>query len=604
MSSPHRFHAPTSPTAKPKMVTLIRIWSFLWPKSLPSYKVRLIIAIIAMIISKAFLVMVPATFKGLIDALSKPQAMSSIVIVCLVGYGGLRVLSSFFAEIRDTQAARISQRALRELGLCVFDHLHKLSLRFHLSRQTGGLARIIERGTKSIETLMLFATFNILPTMVEMILVTIALFWFYDYRYAIITLLTLLAYISYTIKLTEWRIVYVRKTNAMETQAQAKAIDSLLNFETVKYFGNEGHEHERFDSSLKIYEQAAIASRFSLAYLNFGQALILSVGLSVMMLIGTLDVLNNNMTIGDLVAINAFLIQLTIPLFNLGFAYREIKLALVNIEDMFLLLNEPYEITEKENPTLVNEIKKGIEFKNVRFGYSHEREILKDVSFQIECGKTVAVVGESGAGKSTLSRLLFRFYDVNEGAITFDGVDIRSMSLAQLRSIIGIVPQDTVLFNDTIFYNIHYGNPHASYEDVVTAAKKAEIYDFIQSLPDGFETQVGERGLKLSGGEKQRVAIARTLLKKPQLFIFDEATSALDTKTEHAFQENLERISKNVSTLIIAHRLSTIVHADLIVVMDKGRIIETGTHESLLEQQGVYFSMWERQLSGYENEAA
>lgn len=579
---------------KTKLITFKRLWPFLWPRDMKSAKIRLVLSIFSLVVSRSTLVIVPMIFKTIIDALVDHKSFDT-VLMWVILYGLTRVVSSLFSEVRDVSFASVTQRALRQVGLDVFDHLHRLSLRFHISRHTGGVSRIIERGTKAIETLLMFLTFNIIPVALEIILVSIALTWFYDCRYTLIIVVTMSSYIIYTLKLTEWRISYVRQMNAADTNAQSKAIDSLLNYETVKYFGNENHEHNRFDVGLKNYEKAAIESKWSLSYLNFGQAIILSTGLALIMGFAALDVKNGAMTTGDLVAINTFLFQLTIPLFNLGFAYREIKLSLINIEEMFLLLHEPHEIQDAPDAVTITDINKDVTFEHVDFYYDSERTILKDMNFTIPAGNTVAVVGSSGAGKSTLSRLLFRFYDVIGGAVKIDGTDIRKMTQKSLRAMIGIVPQDTVLFNDTIRYNIAYGNPDASEDEIIEAAKKAEIYDFIQSLPEAFETRVGERGLKLSGGEKQRVAIARTLLKKPIFFIFDEATSALDTKTEKLIQENLERISKNKTTLIIAHRLSTVIHADTILVLDKGIIIEKGSHDALLAQNGVYAQMWQRQ---------
>ncbi len=586
---------------KPKLITFNRLWPFLWPRDLKSAKTRLILAIFTLVLSKGTLILVPVIFKAIIDTLTG-HASPCDVLMWISLYGAMRILSSFFSEMRDITFAAVTQRALRQVAIEVFDHLHKLSLRFHLSRYTGGVSRIIERGTKSIETLLTFLTFSIVPTAIEILLVSIVLSLMYDMRYTYVIAGTMAGYIFYTLKLTEWRIRYVREMNDADTGVQSKSIDSLLNFETVKYFGNEAHERNRLDEGLKVYEKAAIESKWSLSYLNMGQAVILSVGLILILGFAALDVQKGSMTTGDLVAINTFLFQLTIPLFNLGFAYREIKLSLVNIEEMFSLLQEPYEIRDAEDAITVTDIKTGITFEHVDFSYDPERSILKDMNITIPAGHTVAVVGSSGAGKSTLARLLFRFYDVIGGAIKFDGVDIRKISQKSLRSLIGIVPQDTVLFNDTIHYNIAYGNPGASEDEIIEAAKKSEIYKFIQSLPEKFETRVGERGLKLSGGEKQRVAIARTLLKKPLFFIFDEATSALDTKTEKLIQDNLVRISKNKTTLIIAHRLSTIIHADMILVMDKGIVAESGTHDELLAKNGLYTQMWQRQQQAVEVE--
>jgi ABC-type transport system involved in Fe-S cluster assembly fused permease/ATPase subunit len=585
-----------------QLITFKRLLPFLWPRDLKGAKARLLIAVFAMILSKSTLILVPLIFKSIIDVLTEHKSFNTVFL--WVGlYGLVRILSSFFSEVRDTTFASVTQRALRQVGLDVFDHLHQLSLRFHIARHTGGVSRIIERGTKAIETLMTFLTFNIVPTALEMLMVSVALSLMYDARYTFIIATTMTLYIVYTLKLTEWRIRYVREMNSADTAAQSKAIDSLLNYETVKYFGNELHERHRFDVGLIAYEKSAVQNKWSLSYLNFGQAVVLSLGLIFIVGMAALDVQKGTMTTGDLVAINTFLFQLTIPLFNLGFAYREIKLSLVNIEEMFQLLNEPREICDAPDAIDISDIKTGVIFEHVDFHYDVDRSILKDMNFTIPVGHTVAVVGASGAGKSTLARLLFRFYDVIGGAVKIDGVDIRKISQKSLRSMMGIVPQDTVLFNDTIHYNIAYGNPDATEAEIIDAAKKAEIYDFIESLPKKFETRVGERGLKLSGGEKQRVAIARTLLKKPIFFIFDEATSALDTKTEKLIQDNLERISKNKTTLIIAHRLSTVIHADTILVLDKGVIAEMGSHDDLLAKGCLYAQMWQRQQQEVKKEA-
>jgi len=561
---------------------------------MPDAKLRLVLALSALVLSKVAVLYVPIIFKYAIDFLNNPTN-AAVPVGLMVLYGFMRLISSTFSEIRDATFAKVAQRSLRQVGLKIFDHLHHLSLRFHLERQTGGLTRAIERGTKSIETLLTFLSFSILPIIAEILLVSTFLWIMYDFYFAIITLLTMAIYIIFTLKLSEWRISYVRKMNENDSQSQTKAIDSLLNYETVKYFNNEYHEKERFDQSLRLYEKAAVQSKISLSYLNIGQVFIISVGLIAVMILASQQVIQKTMTVGDLVAVNTFLIQLYIPLFNLGFAYREIKLALVNLESMFSVMEEPEEIKDVPDAKPINVSGGEICFENVSFSYQENRSILKDISFTIPAGKTLAVVGSSGAGKSTISRILFRFYDVIKGKILIDGQDIKIVTQQSLRRSIGIVPQDTVLFNDTIGYNILYGRMDATKAEMVEAAKQAKIHDFIESLPEGYDTTVGERGLKLSGGEKQRVAIARTLLKRPKIFLFDEATSALDTRTEKEIQENLREISKNKTTLIIAHRLSTIIDADEIIVLEKGKIVEKGNHQTLLKENGIYAAMWKRQ---------
>ena len=580
--------------SSPKFSTFKKLWPYLWPENMPDAKLRLVLALSALVLSKVAVLYVPIIFKYAIDFLNNPTN-AAVPVGLMVLYGFMRLISSTFSEIRDATFAKVAQRSLRQVGLKIFDHLHHLSLRFHLERQTGGLTRAIERGTKSIETLLTFLSFSILPIIAEILLVSTFLWIMYDFYFAIITLLTMAIYIIFTLKLSEWRISYVRKMNENDSQSQTKAIDSLLNYETVKYFNNEYHEKERFDQSLRLYEKAAVQSKISLSYLNIGQVFIISVGLIAVMILASQQVIQKTMTVGDLVAVNTFLIQLYIPLFNLGFAYREIKLALVNLESMFSVMEEPEEIKDVPDAKPINVSGGEICFENVSFSYQENRSILKDISFTIPAGKTLAVVGSSGAGKSTISRILFRFYDVIKGKILIDGQDIKIVTQQSLRRSIGIVPQDTVLFNDTIGYNILYGRMDATKAEIVEAAKQAKIHDFIESLPEGYDTTVGERGLKLSGGEKQRVAIARTLLKRPKIFLFDEATSALDTRTEKEIQENLREISKNKTTLIIAHRLSTIIDADEIIVLEKGKIVEKGNHQTLLKENGIYAAMWKRQ---------
>ncbi|MDF3033090.1 MAG: putative multidrug export ATP-binding/permease protein [Alphaproteobacteria bacterium] len=587
---------PDTTLLKPDIHTLGKLMPYLWPHNLPKIRARVICSFVALVIAKGATLLVPLLFKDAIDSLSPlHQGMVMLPVVLILSYGVARFVSALFAEIRDGIFAAVAQRAIRQVGLSIFDHLHKLGLRFHLERQTGGLSRAIERGTKGIESLLYFLTFSIIPTLVEILLVAVALWILYDYRFSLITSATMVAYIAFTLFVTEWRIGFVRTMNATDSEAHTKAIDSLLNFETVKYFGNESHEASRFDSALKRYEAAAIKSKLSLSFLNMGQALIISTGLVAVMLMAGDAVTATKMTIGDFAAINTYLLQLYIPLFNLGFAYREVKLSLVSMEAMFDLLTIPEEIQDKPDAPPLKVSGGEIVFDHVSFSYGPDRPILKDISFHLPAGKTIAIVGASGAGKSTIGRLLFRFYDATHGRITIDGQDIRTVTQESLRQAIGVVPQDTVLFNDTIEYNIAYGKPDATLAQIEDAARQAHIHTFIMDLPQKYQSRVGERGLKLSGGEKQRVAIARTLLKKPHIFLFDEATSALDTHTEKQIHANLQEVSANHSTVIIAHRLSTVIEADEILVLDQGQIVERGKHSDLLAKNGLYAAMWQRQ---------
>jgi len=556
------------------------------------FKGRVVAVILLLVLAKLANVVVPLALKEIVDAMGKPQAMLAIPVLLIVGYGLLRLFSTLFGELRDALFAKVTQRAIRRVALQVFEHLHSLSLRFHLERQTGGVSRDIERGTRGISFLLTFLLFNILPTLLEIGLVAAILFVKYDPWFAIITFVTLLLYIAFTLVVTEWRMVFRRTMNDMDSKANTRAIDSLINYETVKYFGNEKYEVARYDEQMQRWEVSAVRNQTSLATLNAGQSIIIAIGVTLLMLLAADGVVQGTMTIGDLVLVNVFMLQLYMPLHFLGFVYREIKNALADMEKMFRLLDEHREIADAPNAPPLKADGAAVRFEHVGFHYDPAREILHDVSFDIPAGHTVAVVGASGAGKSTLSRLLFRFYDVNEGAILIDGQNIRSVTQASLRVAIGIVPQDTVLFNDTIYYNIAYGRPAATREEVIAAAQSAHIHHFIESLPQGYDSMVGERGLKLSGGEKQRVAIARAILKNPAILIFDEATSALDSKSEKAIQDELRNIAQNRTTLVIAHRLSTIVDAQQILVMDKGRIIERGTHRELLEKQGAYAQMW------------
>ena len=513
----------------------------------------------------------------------------------LVAYGLTRVMAQAFGEVRDAVFAKVAQRSIRLAGLSAFQHLHRLSLRFHMDRKTGGVSRAIERGTKGNEFGRAFMVFNILPTLLEILLVCGVLWALYGVWFALVTFVTIGGYIAWTLSVTEWRTKFRRTMNENDSEASTKAIDSLLNFETVKYFGNEDHEARRFDVALKGYEQAAVKSRTSLTLLNIGQGAIIAAGLTVVMVMAGRGVAAGVMTIGDFVLVNAYLIQLYMPLNFLGFVYREIKRSLTDMEAMFALLGEAPEIGDAPDAAPVRIDGGRVEFEDVSFGYDSRRPVLKGVSFTVPAGKTLAIVGPSGAGKSTISRILFRFYDVDSGRVLIDGQDIRQVTQQSLRAAIGMVPQDTVLFNDTIYYNIAYGNPAASPAEVEEAARLARVHDFVMGLPDGYQTSVGERGLKLSGGEKQRVAIARTILKEPSILLFDEATSALDSRTEREIQDSMNAVSADRTTLIIAHRLSTVVDADEIVVLDQGRIVERGSHAQLLAARGGYADMWARQ---------
>lgn len=567
------------------------------------YRFRVLIALSCLIAAKVTNLGIPIVLKDLIDSLNinanSPQALLVVPLGIIVAYGFLRIFASVFTELREALFAKVTQNAVRKVALQVFEHLHSLALSFHLARQTGGVSRDIERGTRGIQSLISYSLYSILPTLIEFCLVLGYLAYSYDIWFAAITLVALVLYIVFTVVVTEWRTHFRRTMNDMDSKANQKAIDSLLNFETVKYFGNEAFEASRYDENLLRYQSAAVKSQKTLAVLNLGQQIIIAVGLMLILWRATVGVVNGTMTLGDLVLVNTLMIQLYIPLNFLGVIYREIKQSLTDMDRMFSLLNTDKEIADSPDAKTLqienHDRGPDVRFEHVSFHYDAKREILRDVSFNIPAGTITAVVGQSGAGKSTLARLLFRFYDVQSGKILIDGQNIQDVTQASLRKAIGIVPQDTVLFNDTIGYNIAYGNPSATIEEVQEAARAAQIDGFIKRLPEGYDTQVGERGLKLSGGEKQRVAIARTLLKKPAMLIFDEATSALDSKTERAFQEELLSLAKNRTTLIIAHRLSTIIHADQILVMDHGQIVEHGTHEELLSVNGKYAEMWQMQ---------
>ena len=570
---------------------------YLW-----AFKFRVSIALACLISAKIANLGVPILLKSLIDSLSLSSPIHALLVVptaLIIAYGLLRLSASLFTELRELLFSRVTESAVRTVALQVFEHLHALSLRFHLSRQTGGMTRDIERGTKGIQSLISYSLYSILPTIVELTLVLGYFIWAYNYLFAVVTFGALVLYVIFTIFVTEWRTQYRRKMNELDSKANQRAIDSLINFETVKYFGNEQYEASRYDENLRRYREAAIKSQRSLAFLNAGQQTIIALGLIIILWLATNEVVHGSMTIGDLVLVNVLMIQLYIPLNFLGVIYREIKQALTDMDRMFHLLETDKEIADVPSATTIQitdaQLGPKVEFKHVYFHYESNREILKDLSFEVLPGQTTAVVGHSGAGKSTLARLLFRFYDVQQGGIYLDGQDIKTVTQVGLRHVIGIVPQDTVLFNDTVAYNIGYGRPGATQEEIGLAAKSAQIHEFISSLPLGYETMVGERGLKLSGGEKQRVAIARTLLKNPALLIFDEATSALDSETERAIQKELLALAKNRSTLIIAHRLSTVIHAHQILVMDDGQIVERGTHEQLLRANGRYAQMWQVQ---------
>ena len=562
---------------------------------LMEFKWRVVVAMSLLIFSKLANVSVPLVLKEIIDAMDATKAVLVVPVFLIVGYGVLRLFSTLFGELRDAVFANVTQRAIRRVALKVFEHLHSLSLRFHLDRQTGGVSRDIERGTRGIGFLLNFTLFNILPTLLEIGLVAAILLKKYSPWFAIITFITLLIYIAFTLFITEWRMVVRRTMNDLDSKANTRAIDSLLNYETVKYFGNERYEADRYDDHMGHWETAAVRNQTSLALLNSVQSVVIAIGITTLMLLAASQVAKGRMTVGDLVLVNVYMIQLYMPLHFLGFVYREIRHALADMEKMFSLLDEHREIEDSLNATALEVGSAAVRFDNVSFGYAPDRQILFDVSFAIPAGNTVAVVGASGAGKSTLSRLLFRFYDVQQGRILISGQDIREVTQSSLRAAIGIVPQDTVLFNDTIYYNIAYGRPEATREEIIVAAQAAHIHDFIESLPQGYDTMVGERGLKLSGGEKQRVAIARAILKNPAILIFDEATSALDSKSEKAIQAELRAIAQNRTTLVIAHRLSTVVDADQILVMDQGKIVERGTHRELLAQNRLYAQMWNLQ---------
>jgi ATP-binding cassette subfamily B protein len=573
-----------------------------------AYKARIIFTLLCLVVAKAANLGVPIMLKKIVDAMSintTPQLLLVVPASLIVAYGALRLSASLFAELRELIFSKVTEQAVRQIGLQVFNHLHALSLRFHLTRQTGGMTRDIERGTRGIQSLISFSLYSIIPTLIELAMVLGYFLFAYDVWFVIVTCIALFCYVVFTVVVTEWRTHFRREMNTLDSKANQNAVDSLINFETVKYFGNEHYESARYDVNLKKYAQAAIKSQKSLAFLNFGQQTIIVTGLVCILGLASQGVASGKMTIGDLVLVNVLMIQLYIPLNFLGVLYREMKQSLTDIDRMFNLLETDQEVADAPNAQILKinypELGPHVSFQDVCFYYESNREILNHVSFDILPGQTTAVVGHSGAGKSTLSRLLFRFYDVQSGAIYLDGQNIKTVKQASLRQAVGIVPQDTVLFNDTIGYNIAYGKPGVSQSDIEAAAQSAQIHQFIMRLPNGYDTDVGERGLKLSGGEKQRVAIARTLLKNPALLVFDEATSALDSETERTIQKELNELAKNHTTLIIAHRLSTIIHADQILVMSAGEIVERGTHASLLALGQRYAEMWLAQQSQHQS---
>ena len=576
--------------------TLRTLLPYLWPAGEPGLRIRVLVAMVLLALAKITNVGVPIFYKLAVDALSTGAAqILAVPVALLIGYGLARVMAQTFGELRDAVFAKVAQRAIRQAGLKAFKHLHRLSLRFHMDRKTGGVSRAIERGTKGIEFLLTFMLFNIIPTLLEIGLVCAVLWNLYGVWFALVIFVTMAAYITWTLTITEWRIKFRRIMNETDSEANTKAIDSLLNFETVKYFGNEEHEANRFDASLRGYERAAVKSKTTLSYLNIGQGAIIAIGVTLSMLMAGAGVVGGTMTIGDFVLVNAYLIQLFLPLNFLGFVYREIKRSLTDMETMFELMEENAEVKDSPGAKPLTLGGGEVVFENVSFAYDSRRPVLKDVSFAVRPGQSVAIVGQSGAGKSTISRLLFRFYDVTGGRVLIDGQDIRDVTQKRVRAAIGMVPQDTVLFNDTIYYNIAYGQPGATPSEIEDAARLARIHDFIMSLPDGYSSTVGERGLKLSGGEKQRVAIARTILKNPRIMLFDEATSAMDSHTEQEILASLKEVSAERTTLTIAHRLSTVIEADEILVLDAGRIVERGHHAALLDQGGIYAGMWARQ---------
>lgn len=584
--------------------TVKSLLPYLWPKGELGLRVRVVLAAAALILAKVATVIVPIIYAHAVNALSPKTGPLMVPAALIVAYGLVRMGAAGFNELRDALFAAVQQRAARSVARETFEHLHTLSLRYHLDRQTGGLSRVILRGTTGIQNVLRLTAFNVVPTLFQLVLTMGILWTLFDWRYAAVTLAAVGGYMAFTFSFTAWRIKFRRQMNETDNTAQTKAVDSLLNFETVKYFGNEAHETARFDESLAAYESAAVKSQVSLNALNLGQAIIIAAGLAVMMLMAAQGIVAGKLNIGQFVMVNTYLIQLYQPLNFLGVVYREVKQGLIDMEQMFSLLRTPQEITDRADAKSIAPQGEAVsvEFRDVRFGYNQDREILHGVSFRAEPGQKIALVGPTGSGKSTTSRLLFRFYDVSEGEVLVDGVDVRDFAQHSLRAAIGVVPQDTVLFNDSIRYNIAYGRPGATEAEVEQAAKFAQIHDFVMSLPQGYETRVGERGLKLSGGEKQRVAIARTMLKNPRILILDEATSALDTATEQEIGIALRQVARDRTTLVIAHRLSTVIDADEILVLRDGVIVERGTHAALLAMDGVYATMWAAQSEIAEGE--
>ncbi len=580
--------------------TTKRVAPFVWPAGDFDLRARVVLAMLALVGSKFIAILAPILQAWAVDDLAEAGVSDFVLgaVGLTIAYGIARIATNGFQQLRDALFAKVAQRALRRLALETFEHIHKLSMRYHITRKTGGLSRIIERGVKGVEFLLRYLVFSTGPLILELVFISAAIFWkLQDWRYVGIIFITIVFYVWFTFAITEWRVKLRRKMNEQDTDANQKAIDSLLNFETVKYFNAEKREAARYDQSMEGYEAAALKTSYSLAFLNFGQAVLITLGLVGVMWLAAVGVQSGELTVGDFVLVNAYMIQITMPLNFLGTVYREIRQALVDMRQMFDLLEEPAEVTDKPGAPALSVKGGGVTLSNVRFSYEKERPILHDVSIDVPAGQTVAIVGPSGSGKSTIGRLLFRFYDVTHGAVCIDGQDIRDITQESLHQAIGVVPQDTVLFNDTIFYNIAYGRENATRGDVIQAAKDAQIHDFIMSLPDAYESLVGERGLKLSGGEKQRVGIARTLLKDPPILLLDEATSALDSETEHEIQDALERAGEGRTVMIIAHRLSTVSNADKIVVLENGLVVETGTHAELLKRKGRYSDLWSLQRS-------